>query len=106
MPSYQAHGHPIIHGLPAGSTLSIFSEIKMKRRQLLFKQNCSLLEILASSHSITANYLYELSILTEIDRMAFSNAHLLSWPGDIWLLMYVKSLKYSGIYSEKNRGVL
>lgn len=99
MASYQAHGHPIIHGLPAGSTLSIFSEIKMKRRQLLFKQNCSLPELLA-------NYLCELSILTEMDRMTFSNAHLLSWPGVIRLLMYVKSLKYLGIYSEENRGAL
>ena len=105
MASYQAHGHPTIHGLPSGSTSSIFSDIKMKR-QLLFKQNCSLTELLATSHSITANYLYEFSVLTEIDRIIFSNAHLLSWPGVIHLLMYVKTLKYSGVYPEQNRGAL
>lgn len=106
MASYQAHGHPTIRGLPAGPTSPIFSEIKMKRRQLIFKQNCSLPELLAGSRSVTANYLYEFSILTEIDRITFSNAHLLSWPGVVCLLMYVKSLKYSGVYPEKNRGAL
>lgn len=106
MASYQAQGHPIIHALPAGPTSSIFSEIKMKRRQLLFKQNCSLPELLASSHNITENYLYEFSILAEIDRITFSKVHLLSWPGVFRLLMYVKSLKYSRVYTGKNRGAL
>lgn len=50
----------------------------MKRTQLLFKQNCSLPELLATSHSITGNYLYESSILTETDRLTFSNA-LVAW---------------------------
>lgn len=87
MTSYQSHGHPINHGLPAGSTSSIFSEIKMKRRQLLFKQNCSLSELLLSPHRVAANYLHEFSILTKINWITFSKAHLLLWPGVIFLWM-------------------
>lgn len=83
MASYRAHGHPIVHGLPAGPTSSIFSEIKRKRRQLLFKQNCSLPELLALSHRISANYLYEFSILTKIDGITFSNAHLVPASADV-----------------------
>lgn len=108
MTSYQSHGHPINHGLPAGSTSSMFSEIKMKRRQLLFKQNCSLSELLLSPHSVAANYLHEFSILTKINWIAFSKAHLLLWPGVIFLWMSPTLSNLWSIlkYPEKNRGDL